>query len=76
MLHARRLLPVNNALEATCKYKHWLLTATKYKQNFEIDIHVSNGGQGKYMKYFGFPWLALEAVLSIVNLKILLNKMK
>jgi hypothetical protein len=43
------------------------------KDNVEIDNPVSSGGQRKCMKYVSFPWLPLEATLSIFNVKFLLK---
>jgi hypothetical protein len=37
------------------------------KQNVQIASTASNGGQGKYTKYFSFPRSPLEAEISIFN---------
>jgi hypothetical protein len=40
------------------------------KGNVEVGNLVSSGGQGECMKYIGFPWPPLEAVLPILNFRV------
>jgi hypothetical protein len=35
---------------------------------------ASSGGQEKYMKYVSFPWLPLEAALSLFNVTIFVKE--
>jgi hypothetical protein len=39
----------------------------------EIDSPPSREGEGKYMKYFSFPWPPIGAALSIFNVNFLVK---
>ena len=43
----------------------------KLEMNFEIEIPVSGGGEGKNVKYVRFFWPLLEAALSLLVFRFL-----
>lgn len=51
----------------------WIVSTKSFlaglnKQNLEIDSVISNGGQGKYVKYVSFSWLPIETVMSVLQI--------
>ena len=47
-----------------------LLARVNTKQNVETNSAAPNGGQGNLKYFMNFPWLPVEAVISIYNVSL------